>query len=459
MSAVSASSTTSGSLKLDPVRALQHALYRAAKAGPGRRFHALGDKVHRRDVLRRAWVMVRRNNGAPGIDATTLAEVEEYGVDRLLGELAAELREGRWRPLPARRVFIPKPGVAEQRPLSIPSVRDRIVQAALKIVLEPVFEADMLPCSFGFRPRRGTHDGLQVLVDEAWRGRRWVVETDIANCFEAIGHEKLMQAVEERVVDRSVLKLLRAMLRAGVMEDGQVRRPVSGTPQGGVISPLLANVYLHRLDRAWATRDHGVLVRYADDVVVMCASRAQAEAALGRLKGLLTELGLEPKAAKTRIVHLRVDGEGFDFLGFHHRWVESRPRDNRRPVAFLARWPSARAMQHARDRIRELTDRRRLLRPVKVIVEDVNAFLRGWAAYFRFGNSAHVFDQIGSYARMRIGGFLAKKHRRTRKFGWAVVAFAAQDSLGLIALHGTVVAPRPFRDWRGRPNAGGERRR
>lgn len=441
VSAVSASSTTSGSLKLDPVRALQHALYRAAKAGPGRRFHALGDKVHRRDVLRRAWVTVRRNNGAPGIDATTLADVEEYGVDRLLDEVAAELREGRWRPLPARRVFIPKPGVAEQRPLSIPSVRDRIVQAALKIVLEPVFEADMLPCSFGFRPRRGAHDALQVLVDEAWRGRRWVVETDIANCFEAIGHEKLMQAVEERVVDRSVLKLLRAMLRAGV------------------ISPLLANVYLHRLDRAWSTRDHGVLVRYADDAVVMCASREQAEAALERLRGLLAELGLEPKAAKTRIVHLQVDGEGLDFLGFHHRWVTSRPRGNRRPVAFLARWPSARAMQHARDRIRELTDRRRLLRPVKVIVEDVNAFLRGWAAYFRFGNSAHVFDQIGSYARMRIGGFLAKKHRRTRKFGWAVVAFAAQDSLGLIALHGTVVAPRPFRDWRGRPNAGGERRR
>jgi len=169
--------------------------------------------------------------------------------------------------------------------LSIPSVRDRIVQAALKIVLEPVFEADMLPCSFGFRPKRGAHDALQVLVDEAWRGRRWVVETDIANCYEAIPHEKLMQAVEERVMDRSVLKLLRAMLRAGAMEDGQVRRPVSGTPQGGVISPLLANVYLHRLDRAWATRDHGVLVRYADDVVVMCASRAQAEAALEAAEG------------------------------------------------------------------------------------------------------------------------------------------------------------------------------
>ncbi|MGH3406742.1 MAG: reverse transcriptase domain-containing protein [Streptosporangiaceae bacterium] len=165
---------------------MQHALYRAAKADPGRRFHALYDKVSRSDVLWRAWAAVRRNNGAPGIDKITLAAVEEYGIDRLLGELASELREGRYRPLPARRVYIPKPGslAGEQRPLSIPPVRDRIVQAAVKIVLEPVFEADFLPVSFGFRPKRSAHDALQVLIDECWRGRRWVVETDIANCLD-----------------------------------------------------------------------------------------------------------------------------------------------------------------------------------------------------------------------------------------------------------------------------------
>jgi retron-type reverse transcriptase len=188
VSADKASSTAAGSVKTESVRALQHALYRSAKADPGRRFHALRDKVYRRDVLWRAWVAVRRNNGAPGIDDTTLAEVEEYGVDRLLGELAEDLRSGRWRPLPARRVFIPKPGTAEQRPLSIPSVRDRIVQAALKIVLEPIFEADFLPCSFGFRPKRSAHDALQVLIDESWRGRRWVVETDIADCLDPLPH-------------------------------------------------------------------------------------------------------------------------------------------------------------------------------------------------------------------------------------------------------------------------------
>jgi RNA-directed DNA polymerase len=461
VSAVMASPAASGSGS-DPVRALQHALYRAAKADPGRRFHALSDKVYRRDVLERAWVNVRRNGGAAGIDRKTIADIEQYGVTRLLDELAADLKDGTWRPAPARRVFIPKPGSREQRPLSIPTVRDRVVQAAVKIVLEPVFEADMLNCSFGFRPRRAAHDALQVLMDESWRGRRWVVETDIANCFEAIPHEKLMHAVEERVSDQAVLKLLRAMLRAGVMHDGTVRRAVTGTPQGGVVSPLLANVYLHRLDRAWDTRAHGVLVRFADDVVVMCASRAQAEAALVRLTDLLAELGLEPKAAKTRIVQLVVDGgksSGFDFLGFHHRLVRSDGRRTGKHVTFLARWPANKAMQHARDRIRELTDRRLLLLPVEEIVARVNRFVRGWTAYFRYGNSARHFDKIRAYMRMRLALFIAKRHHRSRAFGWHVVAFASPNQLGLISLDGIVAAPRPFRAWRATPNAGGERRR
>lgn len=438
---------------------MQHALYRAAKADPGRRFHALRDKIFRRDVLWRAWVNVRRNNGAAGIDRITLAMVEEYGVTRLLDQLAADLRDGTYSPLPARRVFIPKPGSSERRPLSIPTVRDRIVQAATKIVLEPIFEADMLACSFGFRPRRSAHDALQVLIDESWRGRRWVVETDIANCFEAIPHDGLMQAVQERVSDQAVLKLLRAMLRAGVLQDGSVRRPVTGTPQGGVVSPLLANVYLHRIDRAWQVREHGVLVRYADDLVVMCRSREQAEAALARLQVLLADLGLEPKAAKTRIIQLEVGGEGFDFLGFHHRLVRSAGRVGSKGVTFLARWPASRAMQHARDRIRELTVRSRLLVPVEIIVGEVNLFLRGWAAYFRFGNSARHFDKIRNYGVMRLAGVIAKRHRRPRAFGRYVVAFASPNQLGLIVLHGTVVAPRPFRAWRVTPNAGGERRR
>jgi RNA-directed DNA polymerase len=461
VSAVSASPAAQGSgrgVPADPVRALQHALYRAAKADPGRRFHALYDKVSRSDVLRRAWVTVRANNGAPGIDKVTLAQAEEYGIDRLLGELASELREGRYRPLPARRVLIPKPGTTEQRPLSIPPVRDRIVQAAVKIVLEPVFEADFLPVSFGFRPSRSAHDALQVLIDECWQGRRWVVETDIASCFSAIPHDKLMQAVQERVCDQSVLKLLRVMLRAGVMEGGRVRRSVTGSPQGGVVSPLMCNVYLHRLDRAWDEHD-GRLVRFADDLVVMCWSASQAERALERLTDLLASLGLEPKAAKTRIVQLEAGGGGFDFLGFHHRLVRSRGLNGKKPVTFLARWPADKAMQHARDRIRELTRRSRSLLPVKWIVEDMNRFLRGWAAYFRFGNSAARFCKIRNYARMRLALFISKRHRRRRGFGWSVVTYQSPNQLGLITLSGIVVDPRPFRDWRARPNAGGERRR
>jgi RNA-directed DNA polymerase len=402
--------------------------------------------------MRRAWANVRRNNGAAGIDRITLSDVEEYGVDRLLDELATDLQHRRWQPLPARRVFIPKPGSQEKRPLSIPAVRDRIVQAALKLVLEPIFEADMAPCSFGFRPKRSVHDALQVLLDQAWRGKRWVVETDIAACFEAIPHSRLIQAVEERVSDQSVLKLLRVMLRAGVMADGTVRRPVTGTPQGGVASPLLCNVYLHRLDRVWAAREHGVLVRFADDLLVMCDSREQAEAALQRLRDLLAELGLEPKEAKTRIVELVEGGgpeSGVDFLGFHHRLVRARGRTGAKRVVFLARWPARKATQHARDRIRQITDRSRLRVPVEIIVREINTFLRGWAGFFRYGNSARTFDMIQAYALGRLSLFMAKRHKRSRGWGWSLVAYGSPDHLGLISLEGTVVAPRPNRPWRG----------
>ena len=433
--------------KQDSVRELQRTLYRAAKADPGRRFHALYDKVHRRDVLERAWELVRANHGAAGIDEQTIADVEEYGIARLLDELAADLREGRWRPLPARRVFIPKPGCEELRPLSIAAVRDRIVQAAAKIVIEPIFEADFLPCSFGFRPKRGQHDVLQVLIDEAWGGRRWVLESDVANCFEAIPHSGLMSAIEERIVDRRVLKLLRAMLRVGVMEDEAVTRSDAGTPQGGVISPCLCNVYLHRLDRQWTERGHGELVRFADDMVVMCRSRQEAERALRALRVILGELGLTLKDAKTRIVHLRDGGEGVDFLGFHHRWVRAKRAKH---VQFLARWPSRRAMQHARDRVREITARERLLLPIEDIVRDLNGYLRGWAGYFRYGNSARHFNLIEHHAHNRLALFVAKRHQRTRAYGWRLVTYASPNRLGLISLAGTVVAPRPHRAWRGK---------
>jgi group II intron reverse transcriptase/maturase len=445
------------SIEQDKVRELQRTLYRVAKADPGRRFHALYDKVSRRDVLERAWELVRANKGAAGIDRQTIADVEQYGVSRLLDELAVDLRDGRWRPLPARRVFIPKPGREELRPLSIPAVRDRVVGAAVKLVIEPVFEADFLPCSFGFRPKRSQHDALQVLIDQSWKGRRWALETDIANCFEAIPHSGLMSAIEERVSDRHLLKLLRAMLRAGVMQDGAVHRDVTGTPQGGVLSPVLCNVYLHRLDRQWTKRGTGVLVRYADDLVVLCRSRREAEAALVSLRSILAELGLQLKPAKTRIVHLREGGEGLDFLGFHHRRV--RGERGYRHLRFLARWPSREAMKRARDRIREITDSKRLRDPVEVVVQDLNRFLRGWANYFRYGNSRLHFTRITTYALRRLALFVAKRHKRASGYGMTVVAYVSSNRMGLVNLDRLVVTPSPFRDWRAKPNTAGEGRR
>ena len=431
----------------DKTRELQRTLYRAAKADSRRRFHALHDKVHRRDVLERAWGMVRANRGAAGIDRITIEEVERSGVSQVLDQLEADLKNGSYKAQPSRRVFIPKPGGAERRPLSIPTVGDRIVQAAAKIVIEPIFEADFMPCSFGFRPKKAAHDALQVLLDETWRGARWVVETDIASCFEEIPHDRLMAAVEERIVDRKLLRLLRATLGAGVLHEGAVRHSDAGTPQGGVISPLLANVYLHRLDRRWGDEGCGTMVRYADDLVVLCDSERDARRALAALRAILADLGLRPKQAKTRIVQLREGGPGFDFLGFHHRWVRGRTARSRH-LCFLARRPSARAMQQARDRIRELTHRRRLLVETEVVVGNLNRFLRGWSGYFRYGNSARHLVKIRTYALGRLALFVAKRHKRGRDYGWWTVVHRSPDQLGLVNLNGTIVAPRPNRPWR-----------
>jgi len=221
----------------------------------------------------------------------------------------------------------------------------------------------------------------------------------------------------------------------------------------------MCNVYLHRLDRAWDSRAYGVLVRFADDVLVMCVTRQQAEAALERLRVLLADLGLEPKEAKTRIVHLEEGSQGFDFLGFHHKWVRSRGVRGRRGVTFLARWPADKAMQRARDRIRELTVRSRLRLSVETVVGDINMFLHGWAGYYRYGHSTVRFDKIRNYALERLAIFIGKRHKRGRGFGMSVVAYLSPDHCGLISLNGIVVAPRANKPWREKPNAGGERRR
>jgi RNA-directed DNA polymerase len=442
-------SAVSAIAALDSVGSLQRVLYRTAKAQPSRKFHALADKVHRRDVLRRAWVDVASNGGAAGVDGVTITDIEEAGVAGFLDVLHVELAEGRWCPTPVRRVEIPKPD-GTTRPLGIPTVRDRVVQAALKIVLEPIFEADFQPCSFGFRPKRSAHHALNTIMDAAWDGHRVVVEADITKFFDNVDHDRLLAMVRQRVIDRKILGWLAAILRAGICTGDELLSSDTGTPQGGVISPLLANVYLNRLDRHWQTRHRGLgqLVRYADDLVIMCRWRSQANRALAVLEHELDDLGLRLHPDKTTIVNL-VNGEGFDFLGFHHHWAKAPGRN----LWFLARWPSKRAMARARQRIRELTARRLVGAPVASIIGRLNRFLAGWAGYFRHGNSARSFDKLQAHAKTRIAIFLGIKHQRGRWWGQRIV-YSHPTELGLYQLVGTVKAPRPHQ-WRHQPRRAG----
>jgi len=435
-----------GRKPMDKVRELQRRLWSVAKRQPGRRFHALYDRVCRGDVLREAWKRVKRNRGAGGVDGETLASIEQGGVDRYLQGIAADLRAGRYRPAAVRRRYIPKAD-GKQRPLGIPTVRDRVVQAATRLVLEPIFEADFRPCSYGFRPKRDATDALEALRLRGSQRGNHVLDADIRDYFGQIDHEKLLKLVAKRVTDRRVLKLLRQWLRAGVMEDGTVRTTLAGTPQGGVISPLLSNIYLHALDATWERRHAhlGLLVRYADDFVVMCDTQAACAEAEQRVRAILARLGLELHPGKTRQVDLSRGRRGFDFLGCHlHKRMSGRiwEKEGRR-VYFLQRWPSQRTMQRVRQRVKERTGRNRDgVKDVRALIRDLNPILRGWGNYFRTGNAARKFNQLDTYVWRRLHRFMVKRKGRdlrpgeadgwTRDFLWGH---------GLHRLRGTVRYP------------------
>jgi RNA-directed DNA polymerase len=422
----------------DKVRRLQNTLYLAAKRSPNRRFHALYDKVHRIDVLERAWAQVKENRGSPGVDAETIGAIEASGVEPFLAAVQAELRYGQYRPHAVRRVWIPKPGKADKRPLGIPAVKDRVVQTAAKLVLEPIFEADFRDCSYGFRPKRSAHQARERIRKALQAEQcRWVVDADIRSFFDSVDWRILDALLRRRISDRRMLRLLAAWLRSGVLDGTILVHPTVGTAQGAAISPLLANVYLSVLDRIWEDRYSrlGKLVRYADDLVILTWQRWQAERGWKLLSGILTRLKLELASDKTRLVGLEDPNQGFDFLGYHYRWLPTRRDRGRRHAAC---WPSQRAMQAARNRVRQLTPLQRIGLPISMVVQDLNRFLDGWGAYFRHGNSTQQLDSLDWYVQNRLCRFIGRKYgRRGTRRGLAVL-LDSTDRLGLHRLAGTV---------------------
>lgn len=418
----------------DNIRELQRKLYRKAKQEKEYRFYLLYDKIYRLDILNHAYRLVKANKGAPGIDGETFGSIEERegGAEKYLEEIAGTLKRKDYKPQAVRRVNIPKPA-GGKRPLGIPVIKDRVVQMAVKIVIEPIFEADFQENSYGFRPKRSAHQAVEDVINHLLRGKTDVIDADISKYFDTIPHDRLMQLVAKRIFDKQILKLIKMWLKAPIVEereDGkkEYKGNDKGTPQGGVISPLLANIYLNVLDTLWAVKKvqerlGARLVRYADDSVVLC--RGNTDRILTGIKRVLDDLGLTLNEEKTRIVDARQ--ESFDFLGFSI----GMKRGLRTGKIYPHTEPSKKALKRIRSEIKQLTTERYSATPTEVVIRRVNEVARGWVGYFRFGNCTKTMSALKGYLVYRMRIYLRRKHHY-RSFGYkAYPDRYYYDSLGL----------------------------
>lgn len=389
---------------VDKVQELQRKLYLKAKSEANFRFYALYDKIYREDVLRKAWQKVRLKHGSPGIDGETIGDIEEEGVDDFLMGIQQELKKREYRPQPTKRVYIRKPD-GNLRPLSIPTVKDRVVQMALKLVIEPIFEADFEDNSYGYRPKRSAQQAALEIRKYLNYGMTKVVDADLKDCFGSIPHQELLDMIARRIVDGKVLHLIKLFLKAGVMEQEEIRKDETGTPQGGVISPLFANIYLDQIDKGWKPLNKFArLIRYADDLVII--TKYDASKVLFKLQQLTAQLKLKLNEEKTRIVD--AEKESFDFLGYSYKKVLNLKKTKK--VTYF--WPDKKAEKAIKEKVKKITNP---ARPVKVeeVIRELNPVIRGWVNYFKIANSSKKFGKIKWYTANKVRKFMRRRRNKS----------------------------------------------